>query len=385
MASRYLVLGSGMQGTACGYYFAKYGEADSICMADISPEVAQKSADRINQLCSSDIATSASVDAKDHSSLVKLFKDYDGVLSAIDYRLNVQITQAAIEAGVHLCDLGGNTDVVRKQLELSKKAEDKNISIIPDCGLAPGLGNTLASYGIGLLDECETVEVRCGGLAQEPKGPLGYKLVFAISGLTNEYFGKAWALRDSKVVQIDTFTELEELEFDAPVGQCEAFVTTGGTSTAPWTFKDRVKTYDYKTVRYPGHFEKFKVMMDLGLLDLEPVDVQGQKVVPREVFHSVVAPKLDYPEDKDLVVLRATCSGKKDAAEKKVQFDLMLFQDDETGFTAMEMGTGYPAALCLIHCVRGQAKKGVVSLEIALDNAKYVEELISNGMPIKRS
>src|SRR5690606_618993 len=139
--------------------------------------------------------------------------------------------------------------------------------------------------------------------------PLGYKLVFNIGGLTNEYFGKAYILRNGKVTEIDTFDELEEIEFDSPVGKCEAFTTTGGTSTAPWTFEGKIDTYEYKTVRYPGHYEKFKTMLELGLLDTEPVKVGEAMISPRDVFHSVVAPKIDFPDDKDLVVLRTTCKG----------------------------------------------------------------------------
>jgi len=380
---RYLVLGSGMQGGACGYYFSQFGDAKEIGMADISMDVAKKAAERVNSLSSSTLANAIQIDAKNHASLVQTFKNYDAALSAIDYSLNVDITKAAIEAGVHLVDLGGNTDIVKAQLQLNDAAKTKDVSIVPDCGLAPGLGNTLAAYGMEMLDETEDVQIRCGGLAQEPRPPLDYKLVFSIRGLTNEYLGKAWILRDSKVVEIDTFSELESIDFEAPVGRCEAFVTTGGSSTCPWTFENKVKTYEYKTVRYPGHYDKFKCMVDLGLLDLEPVEVNGVSVVPREVFHKLAPAKLDFPGDKDLVVLRTTCVGKKSGKRRAYQFDLILFQDEDTGFTAMEMGTGYPAALVLIHAARGQTPKGVVSLEKALNHDIYIQELIKNALPIR--
>lgn len=384
MGHRYLVLGSGMQGCAAGYYLGRFGDAAELCFADRSREVAETAAQRVGKLLGRSDVRSLELDAKKHKDLVSAFSKYDAVLSAIDYSLNVSITEAAIEAGVHLCDLGGNTDIVRKQLELSSGAREKNISIVPDCGLAPGLGNTLAAYGIELLDECESVKIRCGGLPQNPKGPLLYKLVFNIRGLTNEYFGKAWALKDNQLVEIDTFTDLEELEFAAPVGRCEAFVTTGGTSVAPWTFRGKVKNYNYKTVRYPGHYEKMKCMLELGLLDLDPIKVGDSDVIPREVFHAVATKTLNYPEDKDLVVLRVECEGKKDGQAKKIHFELMDFQDEETGFSAMERTTGFPAALVLIYCARGQAKKGVIALETAIPNADYTKELISNGLEIKQ-
>lgn len=380
---RYLVLGSGMQGCAAGYYLAQFGSAKEIIFADLHEEIAAKAAQRVNAILGKNLCQHQQINAKNYGALVTLMKRVDAVMSATDYSLNLQITQAAIEAGVHLVDLGGNTDVVKKQLELSSLAKEKNISIVPDCGLAPGLGNTLAAFGLEELDECESIQVRCGGLPQTPRGPLQYKLVFNIRGLTNEYFGKAWAIRNEKLIEIDTFSENEEIEFKAPVGKCEAFVTSGGTSTAPWSFLGKVKDFDYKTVRYPGHYEKMKCILDLGLLETTPIEIGETLVAPREVFHAVASRSLDFPEDKDLVVLRATCRGRKNNQDVRWQFDLLDFQDEKTGFSAMERTTGFPAALVLIYAARGEALKGVVPLETAIPNKKYLKELVDNGLQIE--
>jgi lysine 6-dehydrogenase len=152
-------------------------------------------------------------------------------------------------------------------------------------------------------------------------------------------------------------------------------------------FQNKVKTYEYKTVRYPGHYEKIKCMMDLGLLDLEPVEVKDsggeiRKIAPREIFHAVVPPRIDFPEDKDLVVLRATCRGRKNGKAMEVQFELIDFQDEATGFTAMERGTGFPAAEVLIHAAEGHTKKGVVPLEVALNNENYLNNLKTRELKI---
>lgn len=381
MSYRYLVLGSGMQGVAGGFYLSKYAQASEVAFADIDLKVAQAAAERCKNLNPNVKFSAHQADACDHNATVHLMKGFDGVFSAIHYKLNYQITEAAIEAGCHLIDLGGNTDVVRKQHELNLKAKEAGVTIIPDCGLAPGLGNTLAAACLEDLDEAEEINVRCGGLAQEPKGPLGYKLVFAISGLTNEYFGKAWVIRNHELQQIDTFDELEHLEFKNPIGKCEAFVTSGGTSTAPWNFKGKVKNFDYKTVRYPGHYEKFKVLLDLGLLDEKPIKVGNSDVSPRDVFHEVASKSLDYPEDKDLVVLRATGRGKKAGKDHKVQYEMILFHDNETNFTAMEMGTGYPAAHVLYHLVQKKCEAGVQPLETAISASQYLKEL-KEALPI---
>jgi lysine 6-dehydrogenase len=354
-------------------------------MADIHEANANRAADWINRLIKKPIAKAVKVDVTDHAALVAILKNFNGVFSATSYKFNLGITKASIESGCHMIDLGGNTQVVFEQLKLTEQAILKGITIIPDCGLAPGLGNTLAAYGISKLDSTTDVEIRCGGLPQKPKPPLGYKLVFSIQGLTNEYFGKAAILRNGEVTEIPTFSELENLEFSAPVGKCEAFVTTGGSSTCPWTFKTRLKNYDYKTVRYPGHFEKIKCILDLGLLDEEPVDVQGVKVSPREVFHTVVPKKIEFPNDRDLVVLRTICRGISNGRPQTLTYDLIDFHDEATGFSAMERSTAFPAALVLMLSVRDKNKKGVVPLETGLDNDLFMSEIGQLGLKIKSS
>jgi len=376
-----------MQGTAGGYYLARFGNAEEVIFADLRLEVAKKAADKINQLIGKPIAKAEAIDAKNPQALVDLFRKTGAIFSAVDYSLNLAITEAAIEAGVHMIDLGGNTDVVLSQLKLHEKALLKGISIVPDCGLAPGLGNTLAAFAIEQLDEVDNVQVRCGGLPQNPKPPLNYKLVFSVRGLTNEYFGEAWIIRNGKREKVSTFSECEKLEFAAPVGACEAFVTTGGSSTCPWTFEGKVKNYDYKTVRYPGHYEKVKCMMDLGFLDTDPVsmrDIDGQtvRIAPRELFHELIPQKLAFPQDKDLVVLRIEARGKKAGALQTLKYDLMDFHCEKTGFTAMERSTSYPAAQVLIEAVEGRAQKGVKPLETALNNREYLKGLLRSDLKI---
>ncbi len=237
------------------------------------------------------------------------------------------------------------------------------------------------------MDQVNDVKIRCGGLAQTPRPPLDYKLVFSVRGLTNEYFGKAWIIRNHRREEISTFTELENIDFASPVGACEAFVTTGGSSTAPWTYEGKVKNYDYKTVRYKGHYDKIKLLIDLGYLDLNPVSINttsGERVqiAPRELFHELIPSKISFPEDKDLVVLRMTAEGSKNGSPIRLQYDLLDFHCDETGFTAMERSTAYPAAQVLIHGAQGLAKKGVRALEAALDNRSYLEDLQKSDLKI---
>src|ERR1044071_6395482 len=295
----FAVLGAGKQGTAAAYDVLRFANPKTVWMADADAAAANHAAERLRTLLPdmADRVFATSVNANDPVALTKFLEPVNTLLSAVPYFMHPQVAIAAIEAGTNMGDLGGNTGVALKVLSLDEEAKKAGVSIVPDCGLAPGLVNTLAKYGMETLDVCREIQARCGGLPQKPRPPLDYKLVFAISGLTVEYFGKAHVLRDGKVVEVETFTELEEI--DLPIGKCEAFVTSGGASTAPLTFEGRVEKYEYKTIRYPGHHAKFKVIKERRLLELDPVKVGDVEVVPREVFHKVASSRIDFPKDKD--------------------------------------------------------------------------------------
>ena len=381
MGYRYLILGAGMQGTAAAYDLARFGEAEEVLLADVVLDRAKAAAERVNRLLGNEIARAAQVDVQDREMLVKTLERVDVALSAVPYRFNLAITEAAIAARTGLCDLGGNTSIVLKQLKLDPEAKKAGITVIPDCGLAPGMATTLAVYTMSRMERPQEVRIWCGGLPQRPKPPLGYKLVFSIEGLTNEYFGKAYVLRDGKVQEVETFTELEEVEFPPPVGRCEAFITAGGTSTCPWTFAGKLQRYEYKTVRYPGHYEKVKVLLDLGLLDPEPVKVGEAWVSPRELFHRVVPPRIAFPDDPDLVVLRVSCRGEEGGLPMEVRLDLMDFYDEATGFSAMERTTAFSAAIVATMIAKG-LERGVVPLERAIPPGPFIAELKRRGFQL---
>lgn len=376
----YVVLGAGIQGSAIAYDMARFGEAKEVRLLDVNVAQAEQAARHINELLGTNLVQAGSIDVRNREQVLQALQGAHSCLSAVPYQFNANLAAWAVEAGVNFNDLGGNTGVVFEELALHEKALAAGVSVIPDCGVAPGLANTLAAHGISLLDRCDEVQMRCGGLPQHPRPPLDYMLVFSIGGLTNEYFGKAVLIRDGERIEVDTFDELETLQLPAPLGECEAFTTSGGTSTAPWTWAGQVRTYEYKTIRYKGHFEKMKVLKDLGLLELDPVDVDGQQVVPRHLFHAVATPRLSFPDEKDLLVLKVTCSGVKDDKPKSISFTIIDYQDDATGYNAMSRMTGFPASIVAIMMARGETVKGAVPLEKSVPTVPFLAELAKRGI-----
>ena len=383
MGYHYAVLGAGRQGTACAYDMIRFGDAESVVLADMSLESARAAADRVNSLLSTDKAKAVRLDVTDAKALVSTLVEIDAFLSAVPYYFNLDIARAAVQAGASMCDLGGNTELVREQLKLDSSAREAGISIIPDCGQVPGLGTTLMVYAMSMLEEPEEVFMWDGGLPQNPRPPFGYLLTFNIAGLTNEYAEPPIFLRNGEPTLVPTMDELETIEFPPPVGPLEAFTTGGGVSTMPWTFEGRLKTLQNKTVRYPGHFAQLRAYYDLGLWRTDSVRVRSQEVVPRELFHALFEPMVTYREDKDVVVIRIRAKGRRNGQSAEVVLDLMDFYDEATGFTAMERTTGWDAAIVAAMMVRDQTPRGAVPVEVAVPPRPFVQELSKRGIEVK--
>jgi lysine 6-dehydrogenase len=385
MRFTYAVLGGGRQGTAAAYDMAKFGDARQVLIADISLEAAQKSAERVNRLIGKQIAQAHQLDVTNHEQLKLFLDEVDSFLSAVPYWHNPAITQIAIEAKACMTDLGGNTDLVREQMKLSPLAKEAGIAIIPDCGQVPGMGTSLTVYAMSLLDETEHIMMWDGGNPLHPQPPFNYILTFNIAGLTNEYYGVANFIREGKLVQVPTFQDVdyETVEFPEPIGKMEAFVAGGGTSTMPWTFEGKLKTLWNKTLRWPGHFAEWKTYMQAGLLETDPIEVEGVKVSPRQVLHTLLDPKLRAkPGEPDLVIVRVLAKGKKDGNPAQVLLDLIDCYDEATGFTAMERTTGWDGSIKAILNAHGMTPRGVTPAELAVSGPQYAAELRKRGFSL---
>lgn len=388
MGYRYAVLGSGRQGTASAYDLACLGDADFILMADMDQAQAARSAERVNRLIGRDVAKPTALDVRDQDAVVRLLSgnQIEVFISGVPYFHNLDLAHAAIRAGASMCDFGGNTDLVRQQLALDAEAKAAGVTIIPDCGQVPGLGTSLCAYVISLFDDPRDIIMYDGGIPAEPKEPWNYILTFNIEGLTNEYFGTTFFLREGKKVEMPCFLEYELVDFGEPIGTLEAFTTAGGTSTMPDTFLGKVRTLQNKTIRWQGHYAQWKAFNDAGLIGLDPIEVDGVPVVPRQMLHALLGPQLyAKPGDKDLVIVRVIGRGVKDGQEREFVLDLFDTLDPSTGFTAMERTTGWHAAIMAGLMARGRVAKGGVPVELAVPGSEFMDELRKRGFDIRET
>jgi len=380
----FAVLGAGRQGTAAAFDLLRFRSGDGLVLADVDSRQVEDAADRLASLTGTRPVT-AVVDAADPSSPAALLRPVDVVVCAVPYAHIPTCTEVAIATGTSMVDLGGHTPTVLQQLTLAEEAAAAGVAVVPDCGMGPGLNTTLGMAAIERLEAlgAEPVSVRLydGGLPQHPRRPWGYELLFNIEGLTNEYDGYAVVLREGRVTEIEALTEPEVVEFES-VGTLEAFLTSGGTSTAPFTFEGRLQTYENKTLRYPGHLAAFRAFRDLGLFDRDRVVVDGTPVVPRDVYHRLLEPRLTFGDREDVAVMRAVGGGVRDGETVEVVLEVVDRFDPATGFTAMERLTGWHAAVMAGYLADGAVPPGVWPVERAVPALPFLDELRRRGIDV---
>ncbi len=383
MKYNYAIIGSGKQGTAAAYDLIKFGDAKKVLLIDAKMEIAKNSAELLNGMMNTNVCVPMQIDVANTDELRKQLKGVDSIISGVPYYFNLELTKIAIAVGANFCDFGGNTEVVKAQLKLSNNAAEQNISIVPDCGMDPGMNISFIQYLVDEYDELDSVKSYGAGLLQNPTEPWNYGLTFHINGLTNEYYGNALFLRDGKVAEVPCLTDYEILEFPEPLGRLEAAVTSGGLSTMPIELAGKVKTLENKTLRYLGHWERFKGYADLGLFEEKSINVNGKEIIPREVYHALLEPKITIKEIKDLGIIKIFAKGKKAGKELKTIIELIDYFDEKTGFTAMQRLTGWHASIIANLSAHNKIQKGAVSVNKAVPGKVIIDELLKRGFNIK--
>ena len=380
---RVLVLGAGRMGLGAAYDLARNSEGvELVTVADVDEGRARAVAETLG----GERVRPAQVNVEDHARVVDLMRGHDAALSCVTYFHNLGLARAAVEARTHFCDLGGNNTVVDAELTLDEEARGAGVNVVPDCGLAPGMVSVLAAHGAARFEELDEIRIRVGGLPQNPRPPLDYQIVFSLEGVINEYVERARVIRGGELTEVESLTELESLDFTEPFGRMEAFQTSGGTSTLPETFAGRVRELDYKTIRYPGHCERFKLLIDLGLASGDAVEAGGVAVVPRRLLAELLNRHLPSDEP-DLVFIRLEFAGRiAGAGARRLRYDIIDRFDAQTGLSAMQRTTAFPASVVAQMLARGQTtRRGALPQERCIPADAFVSELARRGIRIDES
>ncbi len=374
-----VILGAGLMARGAAFDFLNNKALESLVVADSSDEALRTFRERFPDPRLKVVKS----DANDQAAVHRLLQDADGVFCSIHYGFNVEFAKTAIATKTHMVDLGGNNDVVAAELAMTDAAKAAGVTIIPDCGLAPGMVSVLTAWGLNRFPWADSVKIRVGGLPAHPKHPFEYERLFSVEGLINEYVEPPISLRDGKSVIGEPLGDVEEVIFDAPVGRLEAFNTSGGTSTLPQTYANRVKNLNYKTLRYPGHAKAMQWLLHLDLFSSEPVTVDGQKIIPRRLTAERIAAKVPLGTH-DLSVVRVQFDGSENGEKRIHQIDIIDEYDRANNLTSMMRTTAFPAAIILQMACDGRiTQRGVIPQEIAVDADQFVVELKKRGIPIK--
>lgn len=374
---RFLILGGGLQGTACAYDLLRQEDVERVTVADLEEKRPP------DFLPEDDRLRWARADFSDEEAVREVMSGHDVALSAAPYLFNDDLARLAVREGLDYSDLGGNTEIVFRQLERGDEAREAGVTVVPDVGLAPGIVNVLAAEAVRRLDRADEIRMYVGGLPQHPEPPLNYQVVYSLRGALDYYTTPSAVIREGERGEVEALSEVERLDFEE-VGELEAFHTAGGASVLPWRLEGKVDRLEYKTLRYPGHARIMEAIRELGLLSREPVEVDDTRVAPRELFLACARPKLERPDEPDLVVLRVVGTGRRDGRDVTLTWNLLDREDEETGISAMMRCTGY--SLSIVGLMLGRdlvGETGVLPPDAGIPYAPFVEALAERGVEIR--
>jgi lysine 6-dehydrogenase len=376
-----LVIGAGMMGSAAAFDMARASDVESVTLADADLKRAKQAAARVNKLARNKKVRPVRIEASKQSAVAKLMKGHDAALSAVPYFYNLNLAKAAIDAGCHFADLGGNNTVVRQELALDKKAASRKVALAPDCGLSPGMASILGGELVRRLGgKADSLEIYVGGLPIEPKRPFNYQLVFSVEGLINEYVEPARILRNGKITTIEPLSEPEVFIMQG-FPPLDAFHTSGGTSTLPETFQGKVGECFEKTLRYQGHFAIIRSLYDMGLFSSEPKVVGKQKVVPRALMTKIFEEKF-AGDEPDVTILRVEAHQK----DRVAAFTLVDRYDKGTKLTSMMRTTAWPASIVVQMLASGEiAKRGAIRQEVDVPADRFIDAMQERGIQVEYS
>lgn len=376
------VLGAGLMGKEVARDLVRNHNVERVYLADLNVAQAQQFADTLQ----TDKIEVLQLDATNDHQLKSVMSKANVVVNALFYQFNEKVARTAIEVGVHSVDLGGHIGGVTDEiLKLNNAAKAKGITLIPDLGVAPGMINILAGFGASQLDHVKSIKIYVGGIPVVKEPPLEYNVVFSLEGVFDHYTDVSHVVRNGKLSEIPSLSEIEPFYFKGFSG-LEAFHTSGGLSTLPQSFPN-VQTLEYKTVRYAGHAEKFKLLVDLGLTSKETeVTINGSTIKARDVLREVLQSKIELGDKQDVVLLRVVVSGESNEEAVTYEYEMVTYRDQENNETAMALATANTISVVAQLIGDGTiSERGVFPPEKIVPGVEYMREMQHRGVVIKET
>ncbi|MBN2135029.1 MAG: saccharopine dehydrogenase NADP-binding domain-containing protein [Acidobacteria bacterium] len=374
---KFAILGVGKVGYGAACYILDNVDPDKIGLFDSDDKFIQA---LIKKYKDRNLET-LKLDLDNTKMTVEKLKGYDAVICCLPYHLNKRVAEISLEAGCHYTDLGGNDTVTDSILAMDDKAKEAGVSLVPDCGLAPGLVSVIAADFVDKLGNVDEIKLKVGGLPKNPVPPFNYQVTFNAQGLINEYKEPVRILRNGKEKIVESLKGLEFFEFPG-IGGVEAFYTSGGLSTLTRTLNNKVDNISYKTIRFPGHCNILNSLRDTGFFDEKPLIVhKGSKTSPRKFLEAMLEQRYTS-EEPDMILLYTSAI---ENSKEKAVYHFIDYGDKKHGLSAMQKCTAIPIAVASVLQAEGKLKEpGAKPQELVFNASDYLDKVVEWGIEMKR-
>ncbi|MCE7749102.1 MAG: saccharopine dehydrogenase [Candidatus Heimdallarchaeota archaeon] len=358
-----IVLGAGFVGNVIARDLAEDPSIE-VSIVDINQEVLDKLTHDydLHGICA---------DLSNPNIIKDIVKDFDLVIGALPGFIGYGSLKAVIEAGKNIVDISFFEE---DALSLDELAKEKGVTAVVDCGVAPGSSNIILGYIDSILDKTEIFLCYVGGLPVERNWPFEYKAPFSPTDVIEEYLRLARYIENSEIVVKPALSEPELLYFPE-IGTLEAFNTDG--------LRSLIKTMDIpfmkeKTLRYPGHIEKVRMLRETGFFNTEEIDVKGKKIKPIELTSKLLFDQWVLEEgDEDFTVMKIVIEGMKDDKKLRYTYDMLDRYDREKRIISMARTTGYTCTAVAKVLLEGKFnQKGIIPPEYLGKNTEVYRSVI---------
>lgn len=363
-----LILGSGLMGPAAAYNAMKDSAVTRVTLCDADAAKLGAAA-MLRGLPGGAKLDTVELDLADEARAAELFGGYDVVVAALPWHASVHAFNAAIRSRVPIVDLAiPDDDAVP---ELRARAEAAGALILLGCGLEPGLTEIVARRVAAELDNVDELHIKCGGVPETATGPLGYKIVFGGRQLPLRNI-PALAVEQGDARLVARYSGVEPTEFDG-VGMLESW----HEGMMPWLLDMEefrgISEGSQKTVRWPGYAAKATVLLDLGLLGTEPIDVRGTAITPKEFVDTLLFPQVRLADGEgDITLFRVELIGTRNGERLRHRVDMVDRIDRTLGFTSMARTTAFTGAIAARQIARGEiVGRGLFTAEALVVGPHY--------------
>lgn len=361
---RVLVVGCGKVGSEIARDLAGESEVDFVIAADASPE-------NLKKFKGTEKIQTERLDISQKSLVKKTMQKADLVCGALPGRIGFQVMSHAVEAGRNVVDISYTPE---NPFKLHRKALDKDVVVVPQCGVAPGFTNMCVGDAYRQFGTISSVRILVGGLPQKPVPPLNYRIVFSLDDVVNEYSRPVHIIKNGRKESVEPLSGGGLMNFPG-VGKLEYFLTDG-LGSLPHSFPKVRDMFEY-TLRYPGHAEMMNTLRVLGFFDRSKISVDGFNLDPRAVSLVLLKESFSKGGPEDLLALRVEVEG-KNGSKKQASYQVLDYYDSRRGVSAMSRTTAYPCTSAALLVGSGKvAQRGVVPPEKIAQTQSHFRQVLS--------